>query len=179
MGEEFLDSAKVLKILPFTLILLGLNNILRTQYFIPKGQDKKYIFTIIFGFVCNICLNAVLIPIYDYIGAAVASVLSEGIVFVISLCLVSREMPVKKGFLNFPIYIICSLAMSSIVILLKGIKFDGWLLTFIQVIAGVIVYFVILFFWQGTFQKNRDITIYSISQKYILGICKKLLKNKE
>jgi len=178
MGSEFLDSAKVLKVLPFTLIFLGLNNIIRTQYFIPKGQDKKYILTIIFGFICNICLNAVLIPFFSFIGAAIASVMSEGIVFVISLILVSKEMSIKKGFSNFPVYIICSLIMSVLVVLLGVINLDGRLITIIQILAGVVVYFAVLFVIQATIQKNRDITIYNILKKSILGIGKKFLNKK-
>lgn len=105
MGKQFLASIEVMHILPWVLIFSGINNILRTQYFIPMHQDNRYISTVLIGVLANITLNAVLITKFNYNGAALATVLSEALITFLSISLVRKDIPLLASFRNLPSYL--------------------------------------------------------------------------
>ena len=67
-------------LLPST-VFIGMANVLRTQVLIPYNRDKDYIISCIAGAVVNFLLNILLIQFFGAIGAAIATLATEIVVF--------------------------------------------------------------------------------------------------
>ena len=78
--EKYLNSVLVLKILSFAIIGLSLNNLTGIILNALALFKQNMIVTLV-GFVINIILNIVFIPLYGIIAAAVISILTEYIIF--------------------------------------------------------------------------------------------------
>lgn len=79
--KEFINSVIVLQILVWALVLMFVNYIIG---YLLNSIDKQKLFTFTAGFgaLLNVALNLILIPMYSYIGAAVATVATELLNFV-------------------------------------------------------------------------------------------------
>jgi len=77
LGERFIESINLLRILSFLLLPISIGSIIGTQYMLPIGMDKQYKTPVIIGVVVNIILNIILIKSFASNGAALASVISE------------------------------------------------------------------------------------------------------
>lgn len=85
-GGEYSQSIVLTKVLFFTLIPTFLNN-LYGNVVIIKDKQNIYFYGVAGGLIANILLNLLLIPYYSYLGAAVATIVSEvipAIVFIIA-----------------------------------------------------------------------------------------------
>ncbi|MBO5468856.1 MAG: oligosaccharide flippase family protein [Lachnospiraceae bacterium] len=176
MGTEFIPSIQVMHILPFILIFSGVTSMLRTQYFIPTEQDNKYVITIFIGVFINITLNAILIHLFTYVGVAVASLLAEAIITIVSVILIQRETNILRAFRYFPLYVGCSLVMSVLIRIIGNQIGVGVKANVIQVTAGILVYFPLLFIILHIFCKKDPVTIDKIIIKIIKDIRLKLNK---
>ena len=77
-------------------VFLAFANVLRTQVLIPHKKDKEYIASLMTGAVVNLVLNAVLIPLYASIGAAMATLAAEGSVWLVQSIEVRKEQQIGK-----------------------------------------------------------------------------------
>jgi O-antigen/teichoic acid export membrane protein len=71
-GEAFIQSAEILSVLAFCLILVSIGSV-STKILYVEHYEKKYLKRSILGIFTNIGLNFVLIPTFGAIGAAYAS----------------------------------------------------------------------------------------------------------
>lgn len=91
-GKEFMPTATIMKFLAITVIFLGAGNVIRTQYLIPKQEDFVYLKSAIIGAVINVCINFLLIPNFNAIGAAISTVFAEISVCIYQLYKVRKEV---------------------------------------------------------------------------------------
>ena len=89
-GNSFENSTISLQILVWALLFIFVNYIIGN---LLNSIDKQILFTYTTGFcaILNIGLNFLLIPRYSYIGAAIATVLTELVNFIILFSLISKE----------------------------------------------------------------------------------------
>lgn len=80
-GESYLASSLPLSILAVNAIVISFNVFLGNPM-MAWGKQKEYAIAISFGALANIILNLILIPKYSYIGAAIATLISEITVFI-------------------------------------------------------------------------------------------------
>ena len=78
------------------LLLMGLANVLGTQYLLPTKKQKEYTISVAIGLAFNFVLNYILIRKYQSIGASIATVLSELIVVVIQYQYIKGEVSFKE-----------------------------------------------------------------------------------
>jgi O-antigen/teichoic acid export membrane protein len=80
-GEKFIISAECLKILIW--MFIPYCGYIITMYYLNARGDVKYVMKVsILGLVLNILLNYYLIPAYSLKGAAIATLITEIIVFI-------------------------------------------------------------------------------------------------
>ena len=79
-GEDFAPCAYILSALALSIPFSGFANVIRMQYLIPNGMDGAYILSVILGAVSNLTANSLLIPRCGALGAAVGTVIAEGVV---------------------------------------------------------------------------------------------------
>ena len=94
-GTKFLPAVFVGQILAIRLIFCALDNIFYNQVLIATGNDKKAFIGTTIGAIANLILNAILIPLFQGEGAAIATVISEGTVFLYFVCSTRRIVDLK------------------------------------------------------------------------------------
>ncbi|ELA8196172.1 TPA: flippase [Vibrio parahaemolyticus] len=84
-GEGFLSSIDVLKVLSLQILFNSASNLLNVQVLMPLSQERVIFNSSAFGLLVNVVLGFLLIPSFNIIGAAIALVCSEFVVFSIRL----------------------------------------------------------------------------------------------
>lgn len=79
-GEQFAGSANIIRVLCVMIIIKGFGNLLCYQLVMCTGNEKERIPAAFLGSLSNVVMNAILIPVWAGVGAAVASVIAEAIV---------------------------------------------------------------------------------------------------
>ena len=106
-GSEYLPAVNAFKITLFSLIPIGLSNILGGQVLIPTNNENKLLTSEIIGAVFNFLSNLVIIPFFSLEGAALTTVISEIIVWILCLYFIKKN-------LNINLYFIIKLFFSNI-----------------------------------------------------------------
>lgn len=83
LGEEFLQSIAIFKIVSLNLVIIGLSNVFGMQVMIPYGKEKKFTMILSSAAIINFILNLILIPKLSYFGATYATLLAELLVTVL------------------------------------------------------------------------------------------------
>lgn len=80
LGEEFLQSIGVFKLVSSLFIIIGLSNVFGMQIMIPYGKEKKFTIILSVAAVLNFIANLILIPKLSYYGATFATIFAELVV---------------------------------------------------------------------------------------------------
>ncbi len=89
-GEEFAQSTLTMRICAPLIILVGLTSFLSVQVLFPIGREKAILYSALVAAISNLGLNLILIPKYANNGAAIATVITELIVLLLLLRVVSK-----------------------------------------------------------------------------------------
>lgn len=143
-GKEFLPSVLALQIL---IVMSGILLLYAAFYqvLIVANHQKKLILAALFGAVVNIALNIILIPKYSLYGAAIASCITQLLLFflffIFTLKFTSIRFPDLR-FLNFLAIIMISGAAMSFVLVQPQIYY---LNVFLSIIVGILTYVATFF----------------------------------
>lgn len=99
LGERYVEAEKILSVLAFLPLVMGLSNTMGTQYLIPSGQDKKFTAAVLTGAVVNISLNIPFIIFFGAFGAAVATIIAECFVTVIMIIFAKSKFHTGRLFI--------------------------------------------------------------------------------
>lgn len=77
LGEEFLQSISIFKMVSLLWVIIGLSNVFGMQIMIPYGKEKKFTMILSTAALVNFILNLFLIPRLSYFGAAYATIFAE------------------------------------------------------------------------------------------------------
>lgn len=95
-GHEYVSASIALKILALNISVVSIN-VLFGNPLTAWGKQKQYSFVIVAGALANVFLNFILIPKYSFNGAALATLLSEFIVFLGVLILFNTTLNSRKN----------------------------------------------------------------------------------
>lgn len=90
-GSEYTNAVIPLMILALNILVISVNVFFGNPLTV-WGKQKVYAIAITFGAIANIILNILLIPKYSYNGAAIATLLSEVVVFAGVLFLFNKNL---------------------------------------------------------------------------------------
>ncbi len=76
-GAEYAESGRLILLLATTVLASAWANVIRTQYLIPRGQDKPYVISTLVGAVINLVCNFIFIPQLQAIGACIGTIAAE------------------------------------------------------------------------------------------------------
>jgi Membrane protein involved in the export of O-antigen and teichoic acid len=76
-GTEYGGAIVPMMILMPTLILIGITNVSGIQMMVPLGMEKQVLYSEIIGAVIDLVLNALLIPKFAVVGAAIGTLAAE------------------------------------------------------------------------------------------------------
>lgn len=161
-GSEFVQATFALKILSPIVLVVGLSNVLGIQILYPQGQENKVILCTAIGAVINFCLNLWLIPIYNYEGAAISTLVAE-VMVTVSMGIVGKKYIkfnwCNKATLN---YILGSLLMSLGVVSVISSDSSLFFNLFKALTIGGTIYFV----WLFIVKDKLILELFSFVKKY-------------
>ena len=135
-GEGYDKVAILINIISPILLLMGIANVLGTQYMLPTKRQKEYTISVVVGVIVNFALNYILIINYGAIGASISTVISQLVVDIMQAYYVRKEVDFKLllkssykylfasiimfAFCNLAQYFIYSDLMSNVIYSLSG-----------------------------------------------------------
>jgi O-antigen/teichoic acid export membrane protein len=149
-GDQFNPSIIVLQILAWDLLLIFLYGPLGNVLVSINKQNQMATVAGMSAFL-NIILNLILIPPLSYVGAAIATIITEVTLFMVYLYLVSKHL---HTFFMHKIIMrpaIASLAMGFFIYLFTSLNF------ILVIILSVIIYFIILYSIGGISHEDIDL----------------------
>ncbi len=139
-GEDFAPAIPMMALLAMTMLCIGLANVIRTQWVLPRKQDHVFVKSVLAGAAINIVLCLALIPSMDAMGAVIATMAAELTVPVVQFILLRKELPYRAFLRDGATFCAVGAAMLLCVRLASAIPVGGWLGLGIQVAAGAGVY---------------------------------------
>ena len=139
-GKAFIPAVPTLRILSILIIPIPFSTLFGTQILCAVNQEKKMLIAVMCGAISNICMNTILIPLYQQNGAAIASVISECLVAIIEIVFVKKvlNIHIKIGFYNS--CIISTVTMLFAITLTNKLALGDFLGLFVSFVVGCIAY---------------------------------------
>lgn len=144
-GENYVDATLCMQIIMPILLISGFSNIIGNQILIPMGKDICFMKAVIMGAVADLVLNALLMPEFSSVGAAIATLIAECVQVSIQL---RFSLEYVKGNLDkssIGKIVIASVMAILVLILLKSVvRFDGFSIV-IGAIFSIVFYACVYF----------------------------------
>lgn len=156
-GAEFAESGSLIAVLGFSLPMIGWANVIRSQFVIPKGRDYVYIVTVVTGAIINLCINAICIPKYGAMGAAIGTVFAEGSIPITQFILLHKEIPYQQLLKKVIPAFICGLLMYIIVKMVSFVNMSQGALLVVEILVGIFSYGIITLIYVLLFGKKLKI----------------------
>lgn len=146
-GNDFAETGTIMMSMVAIPVVVGLGDIIRTQYMIPNGLDKQYTICIILNAVINLVLSATLIPIIGVYGAVIGTCAAElfGCLFQCYLC--RRYVPAKEIFTPSIPYIVAGIVMYIFIRIVMLFTNNTIVSLLLEVISGGMLYLLLLSFY--------------------------------
>lgn len=133
------------------ILLIGLSNVIGTQYLLPTKRQKEFTISVICGAVINFSLNLFLITRFGAIGASIGTVIAELAVTSIQIYFVRNDFDFLKVFKLSKKYFISGIIMFVICLFARRILTNNLISICTQVILGCFTYFACLLFMKDDF----------------------------
>ena len=144
-GPGFEPVVNLLYFMSPLTIIVGISNCLGANYYTPSGQRARSARVIVLGSVVNLILNLLMIPFIGAVGAVIASIIAESVITVLYVRMSDEYMSVKLLLKLSWKRILSGILMLVFVLLLgKYLPFRNLVVTAIQVVSGVAIYFGLL-----------------------------------
>lgn len=140
------------------ILAIGMSTVIGKQFLLPSKRQTAFTVSVISGAVTNFILNLILIPMFNAIGASIATVIAEITVVIVQLCYVRKEINMLGYIMENLRYLLYSAIMFAAVYPIS-FAVHGILCTVLQFAAGIAVYLLLLFM---TKDKNINFMINSI-----------------
>ena len=150
-GQGYEKSALLIKIFCPMLILMGIENVIGTQYLLPTKRQKEYTISVAVGVVVNLILNFIFINLWQSIGAAISTITSQVVVDGIQVYFVRKDIKWKSVIQLFVKYLFASIIMFVICSLTNLIIDSGIISIVLKCVVGVLIYFVMLLLLKDKF----------------------------
>lgn len=140
-GQNFDSAINTLRIASLLTITLGFSNLFGSQILIAFGDEKKIFYATLAGALSNIAMNLVLIPCLQQNGATLSSVLSEGLVTLVSFKYAKKYVTIMPKAHNVKSTVFSTIVMSLFILFIKRFITNILFRLIICVITGVSLYF--------------------------------------
>ena len=139
-GKTFTRCGYFIVLLCPIIVVKGWAAALRTQFLIPSGRDKIYVFSITAGAFFNVIFNALLIPRWEGVGAIVGTIAAEVAVCVIQFWCCRKDIPLWKYLFDGIIFSILGFVMYLVIIPISRLSFSALPTLVLQVASGSVIY---------------------------------------
>lgn len=144
LGPGYDKAVPLLQILSILIPAIGISNVTGTQYLIPAKRQQLLTVSVVIGAGINLVMNAILIPRYQALGAAIASVTAELIIAVVQLVFVRKELSPLRVLKEGVGYVVSGGIMAVGVTWMGSFLAPSIANTAILVSCGAVIYFTCL-----------------------------------
>ena len=153
-GKEFVRCGYFLMLLSPVIVFKGWAGALRTQFIIPTGRDKIYVFSLTAGAIINLILNLILIPRINGVGAIIGTLAAEFAVCFIQFFLCRKEIDIKQYLINGFSFCGIGAIMFFVVESLSHVSSSALLTLIVQILCGGLFYLLLGSFYMIKIRKN-------------------------
>lgn len=145
LGTDGYNKVAILiKLLSPIILIIGLSNVFGVQYLLPSKQDKRFTSAIVIGAFSNFILNLILIPSFQSVGAAIATVLAESIITGIMFYYIRKDIDFLRVIKESTHYWIAGFVLLFVSGYISHHTLATPVNTILTVLVGALVYFSIL-----------------------------------
>ena len=154
-GSGYEPVIELLRYMSPLTIIVGISNCLGANYYTPGGQRARSARVIVLGSVVNLILNLLLIHFIGATGAVMASIIAESVITVLYVYMSGDYMSVKLLLkLSWKRVLSGFIMLMFVLIIGKSLSYGDIVVIAIQVIAGIAVYFGLLFLMKDNMLKE-------------------------
>ncbi len=151
LGDGYEGAIRVLKTLSVTIPVIGISNIIGTQYLLPTKREKDYTKSIIFGACVNLIGDILLVKKYGALGVAAATVFAELTVSCYQILRVRKDIDIRTILHTAYKYLISSIIMYGVTSMICKMPIGNLPKLIIMILVGAAIYFSALFVMQDVF----------------------------
>lgn len=148
-GQEFESSILSMRILTLSIITIAISNFTGYQVLVTLGKESIVLYSTIIGAIINVLLNSLLILPYGHYGAAIASVITEGIIALYQIYYVSKYIQINSLKKMIPSLLIPTLSLAVMMLLVKHLIDNIYVELISALLLGGLTFLVI-----GYYKKN-------------------------
>lgn len=151
-GSAFEGAIVPMIIVMPTLLFIGLTNIMGIQMLVPMKKENAVMISTFAGALVDLILNVILIPWYGSIGAAIGTLVAEGVVFIVQIIYLKDNVKYlfrNQGYLKLllalmiaslsAIFFKCTLQGIFIKIAISGMVFFGLYIVVLYILKEEVV----------------------------------------
>jgi Membrane protein involved in the export of O-antigen and teichoic acid len=157
--DRFLAVVPLMMIESVVILLIAWSNALGTQYLLPTNQNGAFTKSVVLGAVVNIVVNIPLIMLWGAVGATVSTVLSELAVTGYQLYVLRRQISYRSLFTDTGKYLLAGAMMFIVIFVLDGRLANSWLMLIVEVIIGILIYFILLVVMKAKIIKDAKVML--------------------
>lgn len=143
LGEQYIESGMVIKMLTPTLLTIGMGELFGSQILVSVNETRGMTVAFVTGAIANVIFNAMLIPKYNAAGAAVATTVAETLVIIVQCHYAKKYIGKIHIFEFFLRKLIAAEVMFIAIFKLSALNSSNWIML-VQVFVGAIIYFLCL-----------------------------------
>lgn len=168
-GDKFYVCVPLLKLIAPTIVFVGLSDVMRSLYLLPKYKDKEYVTALVTGAAANFIINFLLIPQWKSTGAIIGTLTAEFFVLFIQGWFIRKEIKITYYMKKIMPYLLagCMILFSSTA--LEMLHLSLLITCILQVITGCILYSLCICFYIYRYEKE----IFQMIMDLILRVRKK------
>lgn len=149
-GSGYTKVITLMNIISPIILLMGIANIIGTQYLLPTKRQKEFTISVLAGVIVNFILNYIMINLWNSIGACISTVISQLVVNIMQLYYIKNEIKLNEMFKLCYKYLFAGIIMFACCMLVR-LVLTGFICFAIQIIIGICVYFGILILFRDEF----------------------------
>lgn len=161
-GNEYARCGILLIAISPAIIFYCWENILRTQYLLPKGKDEIFVKGTIFAAIANFIINLILIPKYNALGAVIGTVFAQLVETFYQTIRIKKELPIKSYIINLVYYFVIAIIMFIICRNIGNLLGGKVYTIFIQIIVGGAFFITMTYFYM---KNHKDKLLLNILNK--------------
>lgn len=164
LGKSYYPCINLIIVLSPVIIIKAWANVIRTQYLIPYGKDKVYVFSVSAGALVNIILNLLLIPKYNAMGAVIGTLFAEITVMGYQIFKVRYDLNIKKYFICNYKYVFVGALMLFMIKVSNVFLSESGLILVIDCCVGGLIYILGAVFVDGS-KNNCELLRFFLKNK--------------
>jgi len=154
LGKGYEEVANIMFVLAPIVLFISMSSVSGNQYLTAVDKTKILTISCVAGAIVNIIFNAIFIPMFNSVGAAIGTVGAELTVIIIQLINI-KEVVRFRDLLKLSIkYLIAGIAMFVVCFLIGNKLGSSIVSTLIQICSGGAIYFIILLILRDSFLKE-------------------------